>query len=245
MPISFSNIGFNAPFGSYQPPVSGVFIASINNNLGSITGNSSVSLIESDNSNIFKAYGSEGMNRTKLTTGAIYLNSSKIYSHLLNSSITGQYHMEAGWSMYFINPVDRITGFSGPLNSELTVSSANTWTIVTGWSSTGSSGFSTVSPPDPVVYQATKNGLHFVSFVPVFGQISMAYSIKVAVFINEALSLYASFQHTSVDQLKSCPVSGTVRLSPGDAVSFKVYSSIQNITLSTETTRSLIFIDGM
>ena len=231
--------------GTYNPPVAGVYIASVNNYLGSITGNSSISLIETDNTNIFKAYGSEGVNRTKLATSAIYLNSNNTYVTLLNTSIASPYATEAGWSMYFINPIYEITGFSGPLNSVFTVSSANTWTTVTGWNGTSTSaGFSTVSPSNPDEYTATKVGLHFVSFVPIFGQISSTYNIKVAVYINQDLSLYASFQHTTVDQLKSAPVSGTIKLNIGDVVSFKVYSSITNLQMTMETTRSLIFVEG-
>ena len=243
--FSFSNIGFNAPLGSYTPPVAGVYIASINNYLGSVTGNSSVSLIQNDNANVIKAYGSEGLNRTKLTTSALYLSNNFTYNHLLNSSVLGSYPMEAGWSLYFINPIYDITGFAGPLSQQFTVSSINTWTTVTGWNGTNSqAGFSTVSPSNPDMYTATKAGLHFVSFVPIFGQISSTYDIKVAVFINNALSLYASFKHTTADELKSSPVSGTVKLDVGDVVSFKVHSSVVSLQLTTETTRSLIFIEG-
>ena len=153
--------------------------------------------------------------------------------------------MEAGWSMYFINPIYDITGFAGPLSQRFTVSSTDTWTTVTGWNGTNSqAGFSTVSPSNPDMYTATKAGLHFVSFVPIFGQISSQYDIKVAVYINNALSLYASFKHTTADELKSAPVSGTVKLNIGDVVSFKVHSSVASLELTTETTRSLIFIDG-
>ena len=205
-----------------------------------------MSLIQNDNSNVIKAYESEGVNRTKLATSALYLNSNITYNHLLNTSISGSFPMEAGWSMYFINPIYDITGFAGPLSSEFTISSTNTWTTVTGWNNTGSTaGFSTVSPPNPDQYTATKAGLHFISFVPTFGQISSTYDIKVGVYINEALSLYGSIKHTIVDQQKSAPVSGTLKLNIGDAVSFKAFSSIGNLKLTTETTRSLIFIEGM
>lgn len=226
--------------------MSGVYIASINNYLGSITGNSSVSMIEMDNQNAFKAYGSEGVNRTKLATSAVYLNSNHTYKNLLNSSASGPYPMEAGWSLYYINPMNRITGFAGPLGAPFTVSSSGTWTVVTGWNGTSSATrFSTVSPPYPDEYTATIAGLHFVSFLPVFGQIASPYDIKLGVYINQALSLYASMQHEVVDQLKSIPISGTVKLNIGDVVSFRIHSSIGNLQLTEETTRSLLFVEGL
>ena len=225
--------------------MTGVYIASINNYLGSITGNSSISLIRNDSTSILKAYGSEGVNRTKVSTSALYLSNNQTYNHLLSSSAPGAYPMEAGWSVYYINPIYDVTGFSGPLGSEFTVSSINTWITVKGWNGTNSSsGFSTVSPSNPDEYTATKAGLHFVSFVAVFGQISSAYDIKIAVYINQALSLYASFKHIALDELKSVPISGTVKLNVGDIISFKVHSSVTNLKLTAETTRSLIFIEG-
>ena len=198
-----------------------------------------------DNSNVFTAYGSEGYNRTKLATSALFLNSSRVYQHLLNTSITGSYPMQAGWSLYFVNPVDRVIGFGGPLESEFTLTTANMWTAVTGWNASSyASGFSTISPSQPDSYTATKAGLHFVSFVPVFSRIVSAYDIQAAIYINSEISLYASYQHKINDEVKSLPVSGTLNLKVGDVVSYRVQSTLPNLRLTRETTRSLVFVNG-
>lgn len=220
-----------------------MYIVSINNYLSAITGNSSVSLIDNGNANIFKAYESEGVNRTMLATSAIYLNNTQTYSHVLNSTLGGSFPMEAGWSLYFINPLDKMTGFSGPLSAEFNVNSSNSWMTVTQWTTGLLSGFTTVSS-QPDTYTATKSGLHFASFLPVFARTSSAYNVKAAVYINSVPFLYASYQHNNADQLKSLPLSGTINLNIGDVVSFQIYSSDASVRLTMETTRSLIFIDG-
>eukprot|EP00794_Sanderia_malayensis_P015994 gene15994-17605_t len=243
-----SNIGYKAVAGTYSPPVAGIYIVSINNYLSTAADATSIALIDSANSNVIKAYGLNGNNRTMMSASALYLESNKTFSYQLNSTVPESYAMEAGLSLYFIKPRALIQGFSTRLLAEFVIQSADTWTTVSNWTNSSLTGFSSgaIAPMDS--YTAVYSGAHFISFSAVTTH-STSFNIKVAVLVNSSIAMMASLDNipasNSPNRKSTLPVSGTLKLSIGDVVEFKVYSSSANATLTTETSRSLIFIEGV
>lgn len=231
--------------GSYTPPVNGIYIVSINNYLKNTTNadTTSISLIDSGMTNALNAHGSYGTSRTMLATAALYLNSTKSLSYQLNGTAFQSHQMDAGWSLYFIKTLDLVKGFSGGLSQELTISSINTWVSVSNLSASSSSGFWSVANALVSSYSASEAGAYFVSFTPLFTHSAESF-VKVSVSVNSIRLLVASSFYGIPNQKMTVPVSGTLKLNVGDVVTFQVYSSVVGVKVSTQSSASLVFVEG-